>query len=89
MVFDRYDHDENGVMDSAELEHLWRDTVNAMPHLSQSLKSEMVAQAVLRSRKAFDRNGDGLVQKEEFVNYAENMGQGLETWLRREYGAGP
>jgi len=92
-IFDRYDHDGNGVMDSLEMEHLWMDTMQSI-HLPwhmpaahmQSLRQEMVAQAVLRSRVAFDADGNGLVEKEEFVEYVGHMQHGLQAWLRNTNG---
>ena len=87
-IFDRLDHDGNGVLDQTELEHFWREAFEVMRSLgltqTQTLTligfevmgslgglqdEEGIAYMIERSQKACDDNGDGVVDKEEFLDF--------------------
>lgn len=79
-IFDRYDRDGNGVLDSTELEQFWADVVRIMKfpsHTSEAIKNEAIAQAVEQSRMEFDDgelSSDGLIQKDEFITHIVELG---------------
>jgi len=77
-IFDAYDHDGNGVLDSQELLSFWTDIVHTMKFpkgTPQSVKDEAIQTAVERSRHEFDDlQENGLVDRTEFIHHMQTIG---------------